>query len=176
MKPIKISDDIFIINDMPRGWKNEEKWRNSLYYRWRSMWLRCYNKDNSHYRFYKDCEVDDRYKYFSNYIKDIMTLENFDAFCDNPSNWEIDKDKKNSDSKIYCLENLSIISKVDNLKISHPCKAIKGTNIKDGSIIILNSVNEALELGFKSPGNISSCLKGRLPHYKGYKWEYVEED
>lgn len=117
MRSIKITDSYFIYNDMPRGWvrgKTQPKWHKSLYDRWRLMFLRCKNPQNTLYKWYKDCKIDERYRYLSNYVNDIMLLENFENFCENPHDWEIDKDKKDPNNRHYSFEHLNIITIEDN--------------------------------------------------------------
>ena len=176
MTKIKITDDIFIFNDMPRGWKSKEKWRDSLYHRWRTMWLRCYNPKSRGYDTYKDCSIDDRYKYLSNYISDIMTLENFNKLQEEPSKWHIDKDIIDPNNKIYSYEYLSIISASDNSVEAlsrngnpKPKRPIIGINIDTNTIIILKCMTDGKSLGLNS-GGISNCCDRNNRSYKGYKW------
>ena len=71
---IKITDDLYINNDLP-GWargKNQPKWHKSLYDRWRHMWSRCRNPEHPRYLKYKDCPIDERYIKLSNYVNDVQ--------------------------------------------------------------------------------------------------------
>ena len=107
MREIHITDDVVIYNNMPRGWakgKNQPKWHESLYTRWHDMWTRCRNPNSSRYKNYKVCKIDEKYRYLSNYVNDIMRLENFDKLCENPSKWHIDKDIKDSNNRNYFFE------------------------------------------------------------------------
>ena len=73
MRPIKITEDCIIYNDMDRGWirgKGQPKWHRSLYDRWKNMWKRCKDPKNPKYSNYKDCEIDEKYRLFSNYINE----------------------------------------------------------------------------------------------------------
>lgn len=182
------------IRDVPWDWICDRKWCKSAFRRWREMWRRCNNSNHPRYNNYKDCKIDERYRYFSEYLSDIMKLENFDKFCDNPSEWHIDKDIKDPTNRHYTFENLSIIYYKDNTiernnRCGHPTssfearqkisnarkKPIKGVNIKDGSIIFFDSAKDAEEKGGFNHKGISSCIHGRRPSYKGYKWELIEE-
>lgn len=182
------------IRDVPLDWINENKWHKSLYSRWREMWKRCKDPNHSRYENYKNCIISDDYIYFSNYVKDIMKLENFDKLCEEPSKWHIDKDKIDPNNRCYFFEHLSIVYYKDNIiernnRCGHPTstsearqkisnaqkKPIKGVNIKDGSIIFFDSAKDAEEKGGFNHKGISSCIHGRRPSYKGYKWELIEE-
>jgi hypothetical protein len=50
-------------------------------------------------------------------------------------------------------------------------RGVIGISLKDGSIIIFDSVNESKEKGF-NPCNIVNCIKGRQNSHKGYTWQY----
>ena len=192
MSEIHITDGCIIYRDKSMDWINEELWRKSIYTRWREMWKRCKNPEHPRYNSYKDCEIDERYRLFSNYINDIMTLENFDKLCANPSEWHIDKDIKDSNNRNYTYEYLSIVYYKDNVKernnrCGHPSqdfevrkkisdsrkKPIKGININDGSVIYFDSAKDAEELGGFNRKSISCCLHGRRYSYKGYRWEFI---
>jgi len=177
MKEIHITEDCIIYNDMPRGWregKGQPKWHKSLYNRWVAMWMRCRNSKHKEYNAYKDCKIDERYRCLSNYVNDIMTLENFDKLCENLSEWDIDKDVKDSNNRHYYFENLSIISKNDNCEASNPKRPIIAINIKDGSILTFDFVLQVKDKDF-TVSNVVACLKGRQKTHKGYKWYYKEE-
>jgi len=190
VRPIKITDECLIYNDMPRGWvagKGQPKWHLSLYTRWKDMWKRCYNSEHPEYSNYKDCPIDDRYHLLSNYVHDIELLEGFDLLKENPSQWEIDKDKIDPNNRKYYFEHLSVVSKYDNRKerldrCGVPMKdpqiakkryrAIKGVSLEDNSIITFNSISEATRAGFNL-GHIIECCSGKRKSHKGYKWEYL---
>jgi len=177
MSEIHINDNCIIYNDMEWGWisgRGQPTWHKTIYDRWILMWRRCRHPKNKDYENYKDCEIDEKYHYLSNYVNDIMQLENFDKLCSDPLNYHIDKDKIDSNNKCYSFEHLSIIPSIENIKLAHPRKAIKGVNIHDGSVIYFDSQAEATENGFKQ-GNLSACLNGKRPSCGGYKWQYVEE-
>ena len=197
MSEIRITEDCIIYNDMPRGWtrgKGQPKWHESLYKRWVAMWQRCRNPASKDYSNYKDCKIDERYRKFSNYVSDIMKLENFDKLCENPSKYHIDKDRVDPNNRCYYFEHLTIMTSSENPRESalrngysqlHSTdarfksgqsrkKAIKGISITDNSTIFFNNVNESENLGF-NPGHISECCRGKRNTHGGYKWQYVEE-
>lgn len=54
-------------------------------------------------------------------------------------------------------------------------KAVKGTNIETGEILIFNSVNSVREKGFQ-PSCVCVCCKHKkgVKQHKGYRWEYID--
>ena len=162
------------VRDIPYSWLMEEEWRSKIYSMWNSMWHRV-NKHPS----YKDSKISENYSRLSNYFEDVLSLENFDLFKENPKGWSIDKDIKIKDNKDYYFEALSLVTLEDNtsernIRKGYPnsgnFKPIIGIN-KD-TIILLKSRNEAKEKGFR-PSNITLVCQGKRPHHKGYKWFYI---
>lgn len=49
---------------------------------------------------------------------------------------------------------------------------VKGTSLKDGEVIELESMNQATKYGFDQ-GSISACCRGKRNKHKGYTWEYI---
>lgn len=180
---IRITDDLYINNDIVGflGTK-QPKWHRSVYDRWKHMWQRCRNPECKSYEDYKDCLIDDRYIHFSNYLHDVELLEDFNLLKENPSKYEIDKDKLDSNNRCYYFEHLSIITKKENidernsrLGNPNPPKGIRGINIHDGSIIVFKSMREASSNKYDSKC-IRRCLKNKDSIYKDCKWEYIKGD
>ena len=162
---------------MPKGWvtgKNQPRWHLSLYTRWRDMWSRCKSTTHPAYKYYKDVDIDESYRYFSNYVNDISKLENFDKLMQEPTKWHIDKDFKESLDRCYTFDNLSIVPKRDNIKernvrYGHYIIAIP---LRDGNIMVFNSIHSTNNKGFQ-PQNVFRCCKGITKQHKGYKWCYL---
>jgi len=162
------------IQDIPDYWIKEEEWRLSIYRKWRDMWERVKN-DSA----YNDCIICHNYIRLSNYFIDIIKLENFDLFKENPKGWSIDKDIKIPGNREYKFEALSLVTRSDNSKdmrarnkTPNPRKPIIGISINDNSIIIFDFIRQSEGKGF-DPRNIVKCLKGIRKSHKGYKWYYL---
>lgn len=160
------------INDIP-GFlsRGQPKWHRVLYDKWRCMWSRVYTDID-----WIGCQIQSNYKYLSNYVNDIMRLDNFDLFKENPNGWSIDKDIKIPGNRDYYFEALSIIPIKDNSiernyrrGNPNPSKPVIGLSNK---IILLKNVNEGFSLGFDG-GAICKCCKKKWKTYKGYKWYYI---
>lgn len=176
---------------MSRGWiagKNQPKWHRVIFDIWSDMWDRVYSNIN-----YFGKTIQPKYKYFSGYIEDIMKLENFDLFKENPKGWSIDKDIKGGTYVGYYFQYLSLVRKGDNTidansrrdysKTNNPMhdplvakkfmKPIVGISNDDNSIIFFKSLKDAEDSGFKR-SSICNVLKNRRKSHGGYRWFYLD--
>ena len=162
------------IRDIPISWLKEELWRYNIYEMWKGMWRRV----NEH-RNYKDCSICHDYIRLSNYLLDILRLDNFNIFKENPKGWSIDKDIKIPGNKEYKFEALSLVTRSDNSKErqtrspfcpERPKTPVIG--ISNNSILIFKSSRYAEALGFDA-STIIKCCKGKRPSHKGYRWYYL---
>ena len=177
MKEHKMKEDCIIYNDMPREWitgKNQPIWHETIYKRWRCMWNRCRNPNHNRYYSYKDCDIDERYRYLSNYVKDIMSLENFNFLKEYPYDWVIDKDIRNVDNRNYYFENLSIIrNPMQDLEVLRKRRRpVIGINVKNGSLLVFDFISQFRDSKF-NPTNITFCCQGKRKTHKGYRWYYL---
>ena len=183
MRPIIITEDCIIYNDMPRGWvrgKFQPKWHESLYKRWVHMWQRCKNPMHKQYNNYKGCSIDDRYHLLSEYVHDIKLLEDFDLLKENPSKYDIDKDKKDPNNRCYYFEHLQIITSKDNRLESfarngnpNPPKPIIGISLSSKNIILCLCGNDVKKKGFDASAVHQRCKGRHKRRYKGYKWYHL---
>ena len=153
-------DDLGIKNDMPKGWikgKGQPKWHEVVYNMWRDMHRRCKDSTRNDFIHYKDSKICESLDYLSNYVKFIESQPTFDEFCStcDSISWNVDKDIKVKDNKDYYPEFMSLVTRSENSKdrnnrydYSVFNKAIKGTSLKDGSILIFESRNSVREKGF----------------------------
>lgn len=181
-------EELGIVNDMPRGWingKNSPKWHKSLYKRWVHMWNRCKNPQSKDYETYKDCDIDERYRFLSNYVDDVSFLKNFDRFCENPTIWNIDKDIIDPNNRKYYYEHLSIVYYKDNLQERnnrcgcpfttcnikyHPTKhPILGISLDYNKVLIYKAITDIRKDKFDTKC-VSSCIKHIQKYHKGFKW------
>lgn len=155
--------------------KDQPLWHWAIYNKWKNMWDRVYGDID-----YFGCTIQPKYKYLSGYIEDVMKLDNFDKFKENPKGWTIDKDIKGGTFEGYYFQYLSIVTNSDNSKDRNKrngnpngrnFKPIIGISIIDNSIIIFKSINDCKAKGFTSP-SVIKCLKSRAKSHKGYKWYY----
>lgn len=153
------------------------------YILWRDMLKRCYSeKYHEKQPTYKDCKVCDRWLVFSNFLEDLPLIENYEFWKNNPNQRiAIDKDSKIEGNKIYSLDACCFISQSDNSKERNlrcgnpaPRKKVMAISLTDEKVIVFQSMVQAEKLGFKA-SNICACCKGKIKHYKGYKWKYVDE-
>ena len=179
--------ELGIENDMPKGWvkgKGQPRWHRLVYDKWVNMHDRVKNPSNPSYPNYKDSKICESLDYLSNYVKFIESQPTFDEFCSTCDKivWSVDKDIKVKDNKDYYPEFMSLVTRSENSKdrnnrydYSVFNKAIKGTSLKDGSILIFESRNSVREKGF-DPGCVTKCCTGERKSHKGYKWEYLDKE
>lgn len=187
------------VNDMPRGWIVESEWNKRVYQLWMNMLVRCYNKKyHEKQPTYIECEVCERWLYLSNFVEDIVKIDNYEYWLSHPNERvALDKDiKSNNQNKCYCLEQCQFITIEENTrqankktrseeakkKISEAKKGKNHPNLGqlvaryslDGELIDIKYNFEFVEMGFDR-GNISHCCKGKVKTHKGFIFKYHEE-
>lgn len=107
------------INDMPNGWTTENEWNKRVYKKWYSMLQRCYDeKWLERHPHYEGCFVCDEWLKLSNFVKDIVKIDNYFFWLNNPNKRiALDKDiKSNGKNKCYCLEECMFVTQKENSK------------------------------------------------------------
>ena len=89
------------------------------YVLWRAMLRRCYeplylNKNKS----YRECEVEDRWKCFELFEKDLPHLDGYKNWLQSVEKYELDKDMKIKGNKIYSSETCQLVPKSVNVSFS----------------------------------------------------------
>jgi hypothetical protein len=152
------------------GWakgRGQPKWHEILYDKWKNMWTRVYTDIE-----YFGKTIQPKYKYFSGYVEDIMKLENFDLFKENPYGWSIDKDIKGGTHVGYYFEYLSLITQSNNSKDARARNRKTRSVIAIGEdILIFTEINKAKMLGFDVKHMRYYISKKKL--HNGYRWYYI---
>lgn len=149
--------------------------KHILYWRWLNMIGRCYNKNHVQYNHYGKSGyiVEDYLLRFSNYIKFIESLPNYEKLKNNPKLYEIDKDiKTNRQSKIYSRETISIVLAEDNLEEENKRKRIKvyQYDLLNNLINEFVSITEAEKITNIHIGNIARCIRKQSKTAGGFIW------
>ena len=173
-------EELGIENDMPYGWISEELWHEKVWSLWHNMHDRCKNPNNPSYSYYKDSKILDAYSKLSNYKDFIMNeprFEEFKATC-HEITWSVDKDIKKKGNKNYYPEFMTLCTKSEN---SQDCCSRNGSPNKGNfksvialskdNLILIKSINEAKNFGFKHQG-IYRSMRNKRP-YNGYRWYYI---
>lgn len=99
---------------------NDTKTRE--YMIWHSMIARCYNQNAANYHLYgaKGVTVCERWRYFDNFLIDIVTLPGYDLWIQYPGEYALDKDMRQINVpeylKVYSPDTCCFISIVENAK------------------------------------------------------------
>lgn len=107
------------VNDMPRGWRTANDWNYRVYRVWCSMIERCYSKKYLERQpTYIGCVVCERWLTLSNFVADVVKIDNYDYWLNHPNKRvSLDKDvKSNGQCKKYSIENCMFISASENTK------------------------------------------------------------
>lgn len=110
-----------------------------------------------------------------------LVMESFVG--EKPLGFEVNHKDENKENN--CLDNLEYITRkannnygtrkdraVKSLTNGKHSKAVVGTNLLDGSVIVFPSVSEARRQGYGS--HISDVALGKRKHSMGYTWKYYE--
>lgn len=106
------------INDLPRGWIVESDYNKRVYKVWKSMICRCYSKKwHEKHPTYKDCYVCDRWLRLSNFVNDVVKIDNYEYWLNHPNERvALDKDIKVQGNKEYSFENCMFVSIKENAR------------------------------------------------------------
>lgn len=178
------------INDMKIGWIKEDEWNERVYRTWAHMLERCYcKKYQEKHPTYKGCYVCERWLKLSAFVEDIVKIENYEYWLNNPNERiALDKDiKSNNKNKCYCLEKCMFVNPRENSK-----QALKNENRKrlfdkehpnskevlqyDKNMNFIkkwNCISTASKELNISKTAIANCLKGLTNSAGGFKWIYV---
>lgn len=143
----------------------------TLYNRWTAMLQRIYS-DSDRYPTYNDCEVDEDWHNFQNFARDIEQLMR-EKGINNLDDYQIDKDIKSKDVKIYSKETVSLVTKTENVKEMH--SRVHNTvyiakNITTGEEIEFTNRAEFAREHNISASNISKVVNGERKTAGGWKF------
>lgn len=157
------------INDIEDGSKHH------LYFRWVNMIGRCYNTKHSQYKSYgaKGCFVEDYLLRFSNYIKFISSLDNYDNLLKYPKEYQIDKDIKCKHIYGYTRETITIVKFIDNINEENKGRKIPISqyDLNHNHIRDYVSITEASKETNIHRGNIARNVRGKSHTAGGYIWK-----
>lgn len=149
-----------------------------LFRRWKSMILRCYDKNDRDYKTYgaMGVTVCEEWHNFKNYITDIENMENYDKLLKDSVNWHIDKDI--SGGKIYSRETVAIITKSENcserarrgVQNLYDKKPVLQLSLDGEFIAEYESIMEAKRV--TGINTISGVCHGKRKTAGGYRWEF----
>ena len=160
--------------------KEQPKWHEKIYRKWRSMWIRCYDPTHNDYPNYKHVIIADEFKIFSNYVKWIESQPRFEEFCSTCDKilWSIDKDKNGGH---YFPHMMILTTQSENTKemlgrCGNPTSKHPIIGVSSHKILLFTTEIEVRSKSFDA-GAVGRCCKKtwqkRKNIYKGYKWYYI---
>lgn len=173
-------EELGIINDMPRGWINEEKWHRVVYNMWRGMHNRVKNPDSQRYQYYKDSKIHSDYDYLSKYVDFIESEPRFEEFkttC-HKVRWNVDKDMKCKDNKNYypefmtlCIDSENTRARVQDKGNSFKKEVKSAIGFSSDKIFLFYPLSRVVNVGLSRQYITTCCKYNKI--YKGYKWKFV---
>ena len=146
-----------------------------LYQLWKSMIDRCYKETDCN--FYKyggvGITVCEKWLEFDGFVEDVDQIDGFDLTKLLKGEIALDKDKKDFDNKIYCLDKCSFISKKENNKYKpHQQKWFVALSPTNENYTVFNQSEFAREHGLRQ-SSIADCLSGKCKTHRGWKFYYL---
>lgn len=150
--------------------------RRKLYKLWHNIKNRCCNVNHPRYKQYggRGVVMCDKWLTFDGFLEDV---ENIDGYCE----YEIlngklclDKDSKDIDNKIYCLDKCSFIDITTNNKFK-PSQMRKFIGISpSGEEFIGYNISEFARVYNLHQQTISDCLNDKIKKHKGWIFKLVK--
>lgn len=145
--------------------------KHSLYDTWKNIMARCYNQNDSRYKYYgaKGIVVEKQWHTLENFIEDVNNhLLNGHLLYE--AEYQLDKDIKGGN--IYSLENCTVVTGEQNReeKLKKQRKKIKATN--DSEAIIFDSMAETADKLNIPQQTLYRYLKSGKQHSSGFIFKY----
>lgn len=142
-----------------------------------SMISRCYNKNDSSYKYYGDkgVHVCERWLEFENFYEDIDKIDGWDKELYKQGELSLDKDYKIKGNKEYSLDNCCFISKELNNKLKPTQQREIISMTPEGKIIKFMNQSDFSKKHNLQLSGIHNCLKGKWKHTKKWQFSYLDE-
>lgn len=174
------------VNDMPKGWLDQNDYNKRVYYLWKAMLRRTTERFWQKSPSYEGTDVSAEWLCLSIFAKDIEELEGFEIWKSNPgSRIMLDKDTKIAGNKLYSKDTCCFISNedsnrdvykrnpnsLDKARLSFAEKhgiPIKAINLTNGEEVTFESMNDASRKLNIPPAHIWMILSSDLK-YRSHK-------
>lgn len=157
-----------------------------LYSIWCNMLERCYNETCFNYTMYglKGITVDERWHSFENFLKDVPTLEGYNADLLLQNKIQLDKDKKqkhkSKSSRVYSKDTCVWLPSGDNVRLAVDERDNNEDNRRyfealspSGQRLLGHNQTEFAKAHGLSFRCINHCLQGRMKTHKGWTFNYI---
>lgn len=142
----------------------------------KSMMDRCYLESNSGYYNYggKGITVEERWHTFDNFILDVPKITGWDEDGYMAGELTLDKDKKDWENTVYCLEKCSFISPEENNQYK-PNQQYRMVGMSPkGEVVYFHNASEMARDNGLHYFSILEVAKGNMEHHKG--WQFCMRD
>lgn len=159
---------------MPRGWLSSNKLNRKIYDTWYDMIKRCYS-DKYHQRepSYIGCTVNIRWKYLSNFVKDISNIPGYSIWSQSfNQHMALDKDILVPGNREYgpglvCFVDMKTNSE-EEIKRNrwYPIEV----RLLDGTLVgvFYNGLDEVAKVVGRSKQTVNDVIRGRQKSTNGY--------
>ena len=151
---------------------------NKLYVKMYALWYnindRCYNKNHKRYTQYGGVgvRVCDKWRTFDGFLEEVDLVDGFSLEKFLNGELALDKDSKDINNKIYCLEKCRFITKEENNKYKpNQQKIVIGITPTGEEVEFFNQSEFARKNNLKQ-SCIGDCLRGKCKTHKGWKFKY----
>ena len=151
----------------------------SLRDRWKHMLTRCYNKKHPSYKCYgsKGVHVSKEWLNFSNFFRDVQTLENWDRGRFLDGELTIDKDyyQPNVSNKVYSKETCIWLTSYEQQQLVNYDDRRKEilAIFPNGDVIKFNGIRTFAKKYHLNEKNVSACLNGKRNKCSGIRFKFV---
>ncbi len=114
-----LSPSVFGVGCLGYAWGYaKRKASRRVYYTWRNMIRRCYDKTDNAYKWYggRGVLVCSRWLRLDYFVEDLPKIPGFDATLFEENKIELDKDIRGNGAKYYSLETCCFVSHAENAK------------------------------------------------------------
>lgn len=143
------------VNDMPRGWMNDNDLNKRIYRVWYSMIQRCYS-GYERYKAYEKCSVAPEWLYLSNFVSDVEKIPGYIQWKESTvtKEYALDKDMIRPGNTEYRLGLVQFVSNSANVSFKKNIDPTQGHRVlskKQKSITLFKDQTQRINKVLDNP-------------------------